>query len=273
MADIVGINLNLDTVIKLASVVIAIVGIFVTAYREIVERWLRRRAFVKLLLTDDLVKKYLDEVYCSTVGRRWCNYRKYWLVPTIFVGILAPLACILILTKENIANWDEIFATSLMLSFYFIFSIFAIFSIFLLPMESRHPLFLKILEILKSLIGGLFINSIVSFAIVYRKIPESKILEITTVVLFIFAVIFVVRFTIDRKENMILKHHAKIQKEKKKRLPTIKILLEDGHSEVGKLVEFHDPDFIVIEKEGSELAILWDRIVGIETIRVSTKNK
>jgi hypothetical protein len=130
MTDVAGIDLNPDIAIKLASVVIAVVGISVTAYREIVERWLRRKAFVKLLLTDDIVKKYLDEVYCSAVGRRWCNYRKYWLVPTTLVGIVAPLVCILIQTKGNITNWNEIFAKSLVLSFYFSFCILAIFSIF-----------------------------------------------------------------------------------------------------------------------------------------------
>lgn len=35
-------------------------------------------------------------------------------------------------------------------------------------------------------------------------------------------------------------------------MPKIEILLENGCKEVGKLIEFYDPDFIVIEKDGSD---------------------
>ncbi|RLI75107.1 hypothetical protein DRO97_04135 [Archaeoglobales archaeon] len=266
---------TVDTITKLSSAVFALSGLYLVYNRELVERKLRRDALVKILKTNFLIKKYDDKLYEKLIWKKWKENEIFCRIVFVITGFLIPI--ILAVSSLPILDWKYVVIFSFMLSFWLLFllSIFTIFYIInLIPLS----MILTATRIIRFLLIGMMVNFIISLLGIYyllgfgfkdSKIDYTAYWEFFVIMFAIFLLFIVTMFFIDRKEYEAFEWCSmNCEDINKEILPKIKLLLKNGATREGKLLEFYDSNVITIieddtEKDKFEESILWNEIIGI----------
>ncbi len=261
---------SLSVLLSIASIALALIGIYLTYYRETVERKLRRDALFKALNMDSYIKTYHEKIYKELIGKIWPEYGKELKIVIILIGFVSPIgSSILGYDLFNaLPNWGEFISKSIAYSFVSssggLFAITAlIINITFLP----HKWILKLSRTTNFFVVGLAICFMLTFIIIIFSIPKEKTDILFLVILIFISVVITllfIQYYLSKVEFQAFELQSKTHElEDKQILPRMRIFLESGELVEGKLVEFYDSDSIFIEKDGHRIAILWNKIEGI----------